>query len=75
MAQPIGGRLIFGVQGRNLRRNQPEDVLSSAAKGATYGATSRRTSYSRRLRAQPMAQLIGGRSIPGGRGRSLWRNQ
>ena len=75
MAQPIGGRFIFGSRGRNLWRNQWEDVLVAAAKGATYGATNRRPFYFRRPRAQPMAQPIGDRLILGGRGHSLWGNQ
>ena len=48
--------------------------MFSAAQGATYGATNRRTFYSRRPRAQPMAQPIGGRFIFGAPGRNLWRN-
>ena len=43
MVQPIRGRLIRIGRGRrrNLRRNQSEAILFSAAEGATYGATNR----------------------------------
>ena len=75
MAQPIGASFIFGGQGRNLWRNQLEPVLFSAGESATYGATDRSQLYSRRARAQPMAQPIGASFILGGRGRNLWRNQ
>ena len=75
MAQPIGGRFIFGGGGRNLWRNQWEAVLVAAAKGATYAATNKRPSYSLWPRAQLMAHPIGGRFSRGGRGRNLWRNQ
>ena len=57
MAQPIRGRFILGGRGRNLWCNQKEDVIFSAAEGATYGATNKGGAfYFRRSRAQPMAQ-------------------
>ena len=75
MAQPVGGRFIFGGRGCNLWLNQYEAVSFSTAEGATYGATYERPFYFRRPRAQPMAQPIGGRFIRGSRGRNIWRNQ
>ena len=45
MAQPIGGRFIFGGRGRNLWRNQWEAVSFSAAEGAIFGATNKRQFY------------------------------
>ena len=69
--------------------NRWEAVLSSEAKGATYGATNGRQCsfrrprtqlmaqpfYSRRPRTQLMAQPMGGIFNFGGRGRNRWRNQ
>ena len=66
---------ILGGRGRNIWRHQQEALSLSAAEGATYGATNGRRAYSRRPKAQAMAQPIGSRFILGGRARKLWRNQ
>ena len=66
---------ILGGRGRNIWRHQQEAFSLSAAEGATYGATNGRHAYSRRPRAQAMAQPTGSRFILGGRARNFWRNQ